>query len=273
MTEAKIPFVDLALQHHRVADAVREGFDRVLSNTSFILGPEVEQFEREYAAFCGVEHCVGVRQWHLTAVTELALRAAGIGPGDEVIIPANTFVATAGAVARTGAEVVLADCREDYLIDPASVADKVTSKTRAVLPVHLYGQMAPVDEISPAISPDVLIIEDAAQSQGALRFGKRSGSLGNLAATSFYPGKNLGAYGDAGAVTTDDETHAAALRRLRNHGGSEQGYEHLEIGFNSRLDSLQAVVPYGEASSARCTWNDERRATRTAVLPAASFRG
>lgn len=235
----RVPLVDLGWQHAEISDEVREGWDRVLAETSFVLGQEVREFEEAYADFCGVGHCVGVGSG--TDALELALRAAGVGNGDQVILPANTFIATALAVTRAGAEPVLVDCDpEHHLIDLEQVAGRVTSRTRAIIPVHLYGQMAPVSEIREAF-PDLVVIEDAAQSQGARRHGRASGSVGHIGATSFYPGKNIGAYGDAGAVTTADDELASAVRRLRNWG-SEEKYHHPEKGFNSRLDTLQAVV-------------------------------
>ncbi|MCW2540873.1 MAG: erythromycin biosynthesis sensory transduction protein eryC1 [Frankiales bacterium] len=254
MTE-NIPLVDLGLQHRRVADEVREGFDRVLANTSFILGPEAETFERAYAEYCGVAHCVGVGNG--TDAIELALRACDIGPGDEVIAPANTFVATAGAIARTGATLKLVDCDENFLIDANQIGAAITARTKAIVPVHLYGQLAPVAAVR-AAAPDTVIIEDAAQSQGAKQGGARSGSLGLVAATSFYPGKNLGAYGDAGGVTTSDDHIHERLLRLRNHGGIRK-YEHLEVGVNSRLDGLQGVVLAAKLKVLD-DWNAERRA-------------
>jgi dTDP-4-amino-4,6-dideoxygalactose transaminase len=250
-----IPLVDLGLQHRRIADEVRAGFERVFADTSFILGPEAERFEQAYAAYCAVRHCVGVGNG--TDAVELALRACGVGAGDEVVLPANTFVATAEAVLRAGATVVLADCDETYLLDPESVVAHVGPRTRAVIPVHLYGQLAPMKAIAGAAGEDVLVIEDAAQSQGATQGGRPAGSFGAAAATSFYPGKNLGAYGDAGAVTTDSDEVAARLRAMRNHGGVRR-YEHGELGVNSRLDGLQAVVL--SAKLARLdAWNAERR--------------
>lgn len=249
------PLVDLKLQHERIAEEVRLGFERVLANTSFVLGPEVSAFEREYAAFCGVGHCVGVGNG--TDAIELALRAVGIGPGDEVITAANTFVATAEAIVRTGATLVLADCDEHFLLDPAAAAEAVTKRTKAIVPVHTYGQMAPMERYAAATADGVHLVEDAAQSQGATRHGRRSGSLGIVAATSFYPGKNLGAYGDAGAITTDDASIAERLAGLRNHGGVRK-YEHLDIGVNSRLDELQAVVLAAKLRRLE-EWNDERR--------------
>lgn len=255
VTEANIPLVDLDWQHQVVVDDVRRGVDRVLANKSFILGPEVVAFESAYAEYCGVTSCVGVGNG--TDAIELALRALRIGPGDEVITAANTFIATAEAILRTGASLVLVDCDENFLIDPEAVAKALTPRTKAVVPVHLYGQMAPMSVLRDVVGPDVYLVEDAAQSQGASQLGRRSGSLGIAAATSFYPGKNLGAYGDAGAVTTSDPDVDQLLRTLRNHGGIAK-YEHLDIGVNSRLDGIQGVVLSAKLKHLE-QWNDLRR--------------
>jgi dTDP-4-amino-4,6-dideoxygalactose transaminase len=249
-----VPLVDLGLQHRRVAHKILERVARVMETTSFVLGPEVAEFEQAYAAFCGVRHCIGVGNG--TDAIELALRAAGIGPGDEVIIPANTFVATAEAVVRAGASLVLADCDADYLLDVDSVADKVTRRTRAVVAVDLYGQPAKFEQIASILPESVALIEDAAQSQGASRWGQVAGSFGIAASTSFYPGKNLGAYGDAGAVMTHDSWLAGRVQELRNHGG-KQRYEHVVVGTNSRLDSIQAAVLAVKLSELPA-WNRER---------------
>jgi dTDP-4-amino-4,6-dideoxygalactose transaminase len=236
---APVPLVDLRLQNEAVASEIRDAIEEVCASGAFVLGPQVGRFEEEYAAFCGVDHAVGVGNG--TDALVLALRSAGIGPGDEVIVPANTFVATAEAVALVGADLVLVDCTEDFLIDSAAVARACGPRTRAVVGVDLYGQVAPFEQLRAAVGSDVVLVEDGAQSQGATRLGRSAGSFGDVAATSFYPGKNLGAYGDAGAVTTDDPDIAHRLRALRNHGGTNK-YEHLVVGTNSRLDSLQAAV-------------------------------
>jgi dTDP-4-amino-4,6-dideoxygalactose transaminase len=255
MTAAKIvPMLDLGYQHRQVKAEVRAGFDRVMATSSYILGPDVAAFEREYAEFSGVGHVIGVGNG--TDAIELALRAAGIGDGD-VVIPANTFVATAEAVVRAGARPVLADCDEYFLIDPSRLAARLTPATKAVIAVHLYGQMADVDSIRRVVGPGIVVVEDAAQSQGARSIGRRSGAVGDVAATSFYPGKNLGAYGDGGAVSTSSDLIAAKVRRLRNHGG-EGKYEHDDVGTNSRLDSLQAVVLSAKLRRLD-EWNAERR--------------
>jgi dTDP-4-amino-4,6-dideoxygalactose transaminase len=246
------------VQHRQIADEVARGFEAVFSNTSFILGGAVEVFEKAYAQFVGAKHCIGVANG--TDALELAVRAAGIGPGDEVILPTNTFIATALAVARAGATPVLVDSDPVYhLIDVQQAASKITSRTRALMPVDLYGQVAPMEEIqSLAKKHDLAVIEDAAQAQGASRNGVPAGTFGLAAGTSFYPGKNLGAYGDAGAVTTNSDQIADKIRALRNYG-SQIKYHHPETGFNSRLDTLQAVVL--SAKLARLSdWNRARRA-------------
>jgi dTDP-4-amino-4,6-dideoxygalactose transaminase len=251
---SKIPLVDLQAAHAEVAQEVEVGFKRVLEYTAFIGGEEVAAFEREYAAFTGVRHCVGVANG--TDAIELALRALGVGAGDEVVLPANTFIATAEAVARCGARTVLVDMDPDtYLIDTDAARNAVRLSTKAIVPVHLYGQMAEVERLRGIES--VTIVEDGAQSQGATRNGLGVGA-GGIAATSFYPGKNLGAYGDAGAVTTDDEALATMVRTISSHGGLTK-YVHDVIGVNSRLDALQAVVL--RAKLARLErWNADRRA-------------
>jgi dTDP-4-amino-4,6-dideoxygalactose transaminase len=251
-----IPLVDLQVQHAEVAHEIEAGWARVVTDGSFVLGPEVAAFEAEFARLSGVGHCVGVANG--TDALELALRARDVGPGDEVIVPANTFVATAEAVTRAGAHPVLVDCDADHLlIDPARVAERVGPLTRAVIAVHLYGQMAPVEALARVLPAHVDIVEDAAQSHGATRHGRSSGSVGVVAGTSFYPGKNLGAYGDAGAVLTDDLATADAVRALRAHGGTAK-YRHDRAGMNSRLDSLQAVVLRSKLARLP-RWNDQRR--------------
>ena len=237
-----VPLVDLAAQHAAVADDIAEGWQQVLANTSFIAGPQVARFEAEYAAFIGTRHCIGVANG--TDAIEIALRALGVGSGDQCVLPANTFIATAEAVWRAGATPVLVECADDgtYLIDTGAVEAVLGPRTRAIIPVHLYGQAAPVERLLPiAERAGAFVVEDAAQSQGARRGITSAGVLGQVATTSFYPGKNLGAYGDAGAVLTDSDDLAARMRLIRDHG-SRQKYEHDVIGLNSRLDTLQAVV-------------------------------
>ncbi len=237
-----VPLVDLAAQHATVAGEIADGWRHVLAQTSFIAGPQVAAFESEYASFIGTRHCAGVANG--TDAIEIALRALGVGAGDECIVPANTFIATAEAVSRAGATPVLVDCADDgtYLIDTDAVEAALTPRTRAIIPVHLYGQAAPVERLLRlATNIGAWVVEDAAQSQGARRADTSAGALGHVAATSFYPGKNLGAYGDAGAVLTDSDELAARMRMIRDHG-SRHKYEHEVIGLNSRLDTLQAVV-------------------------------
>jgi dTDP-4-amino-4,6-dideoxygalactose transaminase len=250
---ARVPLVDLRAAHTEIADEVELGFKRVLAATSFIGGEEVSAFEREYAACCAVPHCVGVANG--TDALELALRAVGVRAGAEVVLPANTFIATAEAVARIDARPVLVDCDpRTHLLDVDAALAAVTTNTAAIVPVHLYGQLAPVERLATAGVP---VVEDAAQCQGATRYGRTAGSWG-LAATSFYPGKNLGAYGDAGAVVTMDHTIAGKIRAMANHGGVGK-YRHDMIGWNSRLDALQAVVLRSKLT--RLTrWNLARRA-------------
>jgi dTDP-4-amino-4,6-dideoxygalactose transaminase len=257
MTEAPIPLVDLKAQHAEIAGEVMRGFARVCEDAAFILGADVAAFERELAAYCGVAHCIGVGNG--TDAIEMAVRACGLGEGDEVLVPANTFIATALGVMRAGARPVPVDCDEHFLMDPRRIEERLTARTRAVMPVHLFGQMANLEAIGEiAAHRQILILEDAAQSQGARRHGRATGAASAAAATSFYPGKNLGAYGDAGAVLTSGGDMAERLRKLRNWG-SERKYHHPEIGFNSRLDTLQAVVLSAKLRRLDA-WNAARRA-------------
>ena len=254
-----IPLVDLSAQHAAVADEIVEGWEEVLAQTAFIGGPQVAAFEREYAEFIGVPYCAAMANG--TDAIEIALRALGVGHGDECILPANTFIATAEAVSRAGATPVLVDCVDDetYLIDVKAVEAAVTPRTAAIIPVHLYGQAAPVEQLLPlAQRIGAWIVEDAAQSHGARRNGMSAGSLGHAAATSFYPGKNLGAYGDAGAALTGSADVAARMRMIRDHGSSTK-YRHEVIGVNSRLDTLQAVVLSAKLRRL-AAWNAARRA-------------
>lgn len=254
----RIPLVDLAAQQAEVHDEVRAGLDEVFATTAFVGGPAVGRFEEAYAAAVGVRHCVGVGNG--TDAVELALRAVGVGPGAEVVVPVNTFVATAEAVSRIGAVPVLVDVDPRHLlVDPEAVRAAVGPRTAAVVPVHLFGQVAPVGELLKiAADAGVPLVEDAAQAQGARRGGRAAGSFGVAAATSFYPGKNLGAAGDAGGVTTDDADVARRVRVLAGHGSTRR-YRHDVVGMNSRLDTVQAVVL--EAKLRRLAgWNARRRA-------------
>lgn len=253
----KVPFLDLQSQQAEVMDEVASVWQRQLATAAFIGGPEVEAFEQEYADYIGVGHVVGVSNG--TDALELAFRAVGVGSGDEVIMPANTFIATAEAVSRIGAVPVFVDVDVDHLlIDPQAVEAAITPRTRAVAPVHLYGQTAPVEEILPiADKHGLAVVEDAAQSQGASSRAGRAGALGRVAGTSFYPGKNLGAAGDAGAVMTDDPEIAAVIRNLAAHGSSVK-YVHDRIGMNARLDAVQATVLRAKLRRLDA-WNEARR--------------
>ncbi|WP_020107895.1 DegT/DnrJ/EryC1/StrS aminotransferase family protein [Nocardia sp. 348MFTsu5.1] len=253
----EVPFVDLVAQFDEIAGEVMPQLQRVLQSAAYIGGTAVADFESAYAGFSGARHCVGVGNG--TDAIELALRAIGVGSGDEVILPTNSFIATAEAVSRAGATPVLVDVDPHYLlIDPEQVEAAITARTRAIIPVHLFGQSAPVEKlVDIAARHDVAIIEDAAQSQGASRFGVPAGTTGIAAGTSFYPGKNLGAAGDAGAVLTNDESVAERIRTIAAHG-SRQKYVHDVVGLNSRLDAIQAVIL--QAKLARLEgWNNLRR--------------
>lgn len=256
-TVSSIPLVDLRAGHLEVADEVSSGIEDVLGRTGFIKGPEVSAFEREFATFCGAAHCIGVANG--TDAIELALRAVGIPAGSEVILPANTFVATGAAVVRAGARPVFADVDPEHLLlDPLLAAKVISPDTAAIVPVHLYGQFAPMRALAEITGEhELALIEDAAQSHGATQCGKPAGTYGLAAATSFYPGKNLGAYGDAGAVVTNSESLARKVRLLGDHG-SEQKYIHEDLGFNSRLDSIQAVVLRAKLRKL-ADWNERRR--------------
>jgi len=237
----EVPFLELGQTYFEIKDELDAAYRRVMNSGWYILGEDVSAFEREFAAYCGTRHCVGVGNG-LEAL-QLILRAYGIGPGDEVIVPANTYVATWLAVSNSGATIVPVEPDErTFNLDPRRIETAITSRTRAVLPVHLYGQPAEMDAIKEVARRHGLrVIEDAAQAHGA-RYGDRMvGSLGDAAGWSFYPTKNLGAYGDAGAVTTDDCELAEKVRLLRNYG-SRTKYYNAERGANSRLDELQAAL-------------------------------
>ena len=253
-----IPFLDLHAPHHELRTELQAAFTRVLDSGWFILGQEVEAFEREFAAYCEAEHCVGVGNG-LEAL-HLILRAYGIGPGAEVIVPANTYIATWLAVSYAGATPVPVepDART-YTLDPARVEAAITPATRAILPVHLYGQPAAMDQLNAlAARYGLKVIEDAAQAHGARYKGRRVGGLGDAAGFSFYPGKNLGALGDGGAVVTNDAELAERVRVLRNYG-SRVKYHNEVQGFNSRLDELQAALLRAKLPVLD-EWNQRRRA-------------
>jgi dTDP-4-amino-4,6-dideoxygalactose transaminase len=237
----RIPFLDLKAQYATLADEVDSAMRGVVQRADFILGEDVAAFESEFAEYLGVKQVVGVASG--LAALEMALRAYHIGPGDEVITPANTFIATVLSIVAVGAKPVLVDMDpRTHNIDPTAIEAAITSHTRALMPVHLYGQPADLEPIlAIANRHNLLVIEDAAQAHGARYKGKRIGGFGHAAAFSFYPGKNLGAYGDGGAVATNDEQMAERLRQLRNYGQKVK-YYHEVMGTNSRLDTLQAAV-------------------------------
>jgi dTDP-4-amino-4,6-dideoxygalactose transaminase len=236
-----IAFLDLKRLNAAHDEAIRAGINRVLDSGWYILGAEIDAFEREFADYCGARHCIGVADG-LDALS-LILRAFGIGPGDEVLVPSNTFIATWLAVSAVGATPVPVEPRPGtHNLDPERLAAAITPRTRAVMPVHLYGQPCEMDAINALAERHGLkVIEDAAQAHGARFGGRRAGSLGHAAGFSFYPGKNLGALGDGGAITTSDDALAAKLRLLRNYGSTVK-YRHEVQGVNSRLDEMQAAV-------------------------------
>ncbi len=237
----EIPFVDLKAQYASIKGEIDQAIADVISSSAFIGGPFVKAFESSFAAFSGAKHCIGVGNG--TDAIFLTLKAMGIGEGDEVITAANSFIATSEAITMTGARVVFVDIDpHTFNIDPTTMGKKITKKTKAIIPVHLYGQpvnMDPILEI--ARKHELKVIEDAAQAHGATYKGRRIGTLGDAACFSFYPGKNLGAYGDGGAIVTSDEGLAIKARMLANHGRVDK-YDHKIEGVNSRLDGLQAAI-------------------------------
>ncbi|OJI04676.1 erythromycin biosynthesis sensory transduction protein eryC1 [Polynucleobacter sp. MWH-Adler-W8] len=253
-----IPFLDLRAPHQELRDDLEKAFHEVLDSGWFTQGSQLEAFEKEYADYCNVENCVGVGNG-LDALN-LILRAYDIGDGDEVIVPSNTYIATWLAVTHAGATPVPVEPDElTYNIDPKKIEASITKKTKAIMPVHLYGQPADMDEINAiARKYSIKVIEDDAQSQGALYKGRPTGCLGDAAGHSFYPGKNLGALGDGGAITTNDKELAEKLRMLRSYG-SRIKYSHEIQGFNSRLDDLQAAFLRVKLRKLN-EWNSRRKA-------------
>jgi dTDP-4-amino-4,6-dideoxygalactose transaminase len=256
-TVVTVPFLDLKTQSAEIADEVLPVWRQQFLDAAFIGGPEVAAFEREFAAYIGTAHAIGVANG--TDALELAFRAVGIGAGDEVVMPVNTFIATAEAATRIGAVPVFVDCDAHLLIDPAAVEAAITPRTKAIVPVHLYGQTADLEAIDAiADRHGLIVIEDAAQSQGASSTYGRAGALSRVAATSFYPGKNLGAGGDAGAIMTNDDEVAAFVRNYAAHGSTVK-YVHDRAGVNSRLDAVQAPVLRAKLRRLDA-WNAARRA-------------
>jgi len=252
-----IPFVDLKKQHQPIREELHEKINTIIENSQFILGGDLKKFENDFARFIGVKHCVGLDNG--TSALELSLRAMDIGNGDEVITVANTFIATSSSIAFTGAKPVLVDIdKETYNIDTSQIENSITPKTKAIIPVHLYGQPADIDEILEiAQKHNIAVIEDACQSHGAEYKGRKTGSFGDTAAFSFYPAKNLGCFGDGGAIVTNDDGIAERVRMLRDYGQKEK-YHHMFIAYNRRLDNLQAAVLNIKLKYLD-EWNQQRR--------------
>jgi len=253
----KVPFVDLKSQYQSIKDEVDSAIMKVVGDCAFVGGPHVQRFEEAFAEYCGAKYAVGVSSG--TSALHLALMAMGVGPGDEVITAANTFIATAEAVTHAGASVGLVDCdAASFNIDTALIEQAITDKTKVIIPVHLYGQAADMDAVREiAGKHKLMVLEDAAQAQGAGYKGKRAGSMGDAAAFSFYPAKNLGAYGDAGMVVTNSKEMADYVRLLANHG-RRTGTDHAVVGYNARLDGIQGAV-LGVKLPNLDGWNERRR--------------
>jgi dTDP-4-amino-4,6-dideoxygalactose transaminase len=253
----KIPLVDLKSLHSAIKDELSEVFDRVLDNSTFVLGPEVQRFEQEFAAYCGTEHCVAVSTG--TAAIHLALAALSIGLGDEVITVSHTFIATAEAITAVGAKPIFIDINPvSFTMDPALLEAAITSKTRAIIPVDLYGQVVDMDPILEiANRHGIPVIEDACQAHGAEYKGRKAGTFGVAGCFSFYPGKNLGACGEGGAVTTNDADLAQRIRLWRDHGSSKK-YEHIFPGLNMRMEGIQGGILSVKLKYLD-RWNDQRR--------------
>lgn len=252
-----IPLVDLKAQYLSIKEEIDTAIKEVISKTAFIGGSYVKNFEGAFAEFCGSEHCIGVGNG--TDALFVALKGLGIGVGDEVIVPANTFIATSEAVTQTGAKVVFVDINpKTFNIDVDKIEEKITAATRGIVPVHLYGQPADMDPILEiAKKYNLKVVEDAAQAHGATYKGRQIGSIGDVACFSFYPGKNLGAYGDGGAIVTSNEDLALKARMIANHGRVEK-YNHEMEGVNSRLDGLQAAI-LGAKLKHLPEWTERRR--------------
>ena len=262
--QGTIPFLDVRADYRALRRDLDDAYFRVMNSGQYVHGQELDAFEREFAAFCGTRHAIGVGNG-LDALT-IALRARDVGPGDEVIVPAHTFIATWLAVQRVGAAIVPVDVEPDsLLIDLEAAASAVTSRTAAIIPVHLYGQAADMTTLDRlAERHGLLVLGDAAQAHGAAHRGRNVGELGDIAAFSFYPAKNLGGFGDGGALTTDDDALAARAARLRNYGAADH-HEFAEFGLNSRLDSLQAAFLRVKLQ-ALPEWNRRRAAVARTYL-------
>ncbi|NOX38771.1 MAG: DegT/DnrJ/EryC1/StrS family aminotransferase [Calditrichaeota bacterium] len=252
----KVPFVDLRTQYYQIKDEILSSLEMVCENTSFILGPFVQRFEKNFSKYVGVKHCIGLNSG--TSANYLSVKAI-IQPGDEVITVPNTFIATTEAITAAGGKPVFVDIEEDsYNMDPEKIEAAITKKTRAIVPVHLYGQPADMDPILEiAKRYNLFVIEDAAQAHGAKYKEQNVGSIGDIAAFSFYPGKNLGAYGEAGALTTNSDEIADYARKFRDHGSREK-YVHEIEGFNMRMEGFQGAVLDIKLKYLE-NWNDARR--------------
>ncbi|MGB8657345.1 MAG: DegT/DnrJ/EryC1/StrS family aminotransferase [Candidatus Zixiibacteriota bacterium] len=253
----QVNFVDLKAQYQTIKPEIDQAIEGVISNTAFVLGKAVEDFEKKFATYCGVKYCLGINSG--TSALIMALQALGIGEGDEVITTPNTFIATAEAISLVGAKPVFVDIEEkSYNLDPTKLEGAITGKTKAVIPVHLYGQPADMDPIlQTAAKKKVAVIEDACQAHGAWYKGRRAGSLGVAGCFSFYPGKNLGAYGEGGAVTTNSDEMAQKIKMLRDHGSAKKFY-HEYIGNNCRLEGIQGAVLSVKLNHLD-QWNEKRR--------------
>ena len=254
----KVPFVDLKALHRPIESELSEGIARVMRNASFVQGPEVKAFEEDFAKYLGARHCVAVNSG--TAALHLTLLALGIGPGDEVITVSHTFIATSEAISAVGARPVFVDVDPvSYCMNPALVEAAITSRTKAILPVHLYGNVADMDALMAiARKHNLILVEDACQAHGAQYKGRMAGTFGVAGCYSFYPGKNLGACGEGGAMVTDDEALATKIRMWREHGSLKK-YEHAFPGFNFRMEGIQGAVLATKLKYLD-GWNDSRRA-------------
>jgi len=253
----RVPFLDLKVQYESIRDEIAAGLQQVLDKTAFAGGPFVESFEKDFASFCACEFAIGVSSG--TTALWTALSALGVGPGDEVVTTPNTFIATAEAISFCGAKPVFVDVDEHtYTLNPEQLENAITSRTKAIIPVHLYGQMADMDRIMQiALAHGLFVVEDACQAHGAEYKGRRAGSIGDAGCFSFYPGKNLGAYGEAGAIVTNNTELAEKMRMFRDHGQAKK-YYHSMIGWNARMDGFQGAVLSVKLKHLP-GWNDARR--------------
>jgi dTDP-4-amino-4,6-dideoxygalactose transaminase len=258
MANIKVPYLDLKAQYHSIKPEIDAAISRVLESCQFVLGPEVAGFEQEFAAYCGATECIAMNSG--TSALHLALLAAGVGPGDEVITVPFTFVASVSAVTYAGARPVLVDIDpRSFTMDPSAIEAAITPRTKAILPVHLYGQSADMDPIMEiARRNGLVVIEDAAQAHGAKYKGRPVGSIGDMACFSFYPGKNLGAYGEGGAVTTSNAEYARTMRMLRDWG-QDRKYHHVLRGFNYRMEGFQGAILRVKLRHLEA-WTEARRA-------------